>query len=217
MRPARHFTLGASLVLALASGCGLQTDPAKIDRVANLVTVGFSNKASSFRAGPDRIDSAAGVLAVQREIGRQTAGLGLVSRRAGIETWSTQDGTTLTLEDGVVIGTVGFGPDLFSVEVDPVRARPLGQPTTRIHRSVDGENHLRLEAYVCEISVDHTAKVAWDGKILPVSRFDENCTGPNAHFENFFIYSRSGRLLGSRQWINGELGYFLLHMPRSTS
>lgn len=216
MRPRRIFSLCLPLAFTLVSGCDVQTDPAKIEKFSNMFTTGLSNKKPKFRAGPDKLDSSAGVLAVQRGTDGQTAGLGLVSRQADIETWSTLDGTTLTLDDGMVIGTAGFGPDLFSVEVDPVRARPLGQPTSRIHRYVDGENHLRLEAYVCEISVDHAAKVAWEGKTIPVSRFDEICTGSHARFENFYIYSKSGHLLGSRQWINDILGAFLLQMPQTT-
>ena len=217
MTPRGIFTLCGPLVFALISGCDIRTDPGRIERVSNLLTEGFSNRASNLRVGPDQIDRTAGVLAVRRENSEQTAGLGLVSRRADIETWSTLDGTSLTLDDGVVIGTAGFGPDLFSVEVDPVRARPLGHPTSRIHRYVDGENHLRLDAYVCEISVDHAAQVSWEGKTIPVARFEETCAGPHAHFENVYIYSRSGRLLGSRQWINDSLGFFLLQMPRAAS
>lgn len=210
-------TICLSPLIVLLSSCDIQTDSARVENLTGWFADGLSNRKLTLRSGSEQIDETAGVLAVQRESGGQTAGLGLVSRRANIETWSTLDGTTLTLDGGLVIGTAGFGPDLFSAEVDPIRSRPLGQPTSRIHRYVDGENHLRLEAYVCEVSVDHAKPIAWGGRVIISSRFDETCTGSSTSFENFFLYSRSGRLLGSKQWIGSKMGYIILQMPNPDS
>lgn len=204
------------LLVGFVPGCGVLNDAAKLEKTTNLFTDGLSSRKAHPRSGPEQIDRAAGVLAVQWESNGQTAGLGLTSRRGNIETWSTLDGTTLTLENGVVIGTAGLGPDLFSVDVDPVRSRPLDRSTPRIHRYVDGENHVQLSAFVCAMSVDHDVSVPWDGKTLKVSRFDELCTGRNIQFENYYLYSRSGYLLGSKQWIGSSTGYLLLHMPSIT-
>ncbi|TDE38859.1 YjbF family lipoprotein [Antarcticimicrobium sediminis] len=204
------------LLVGLVPGCSVLNDPAKLEKATTLFSDGLSNRKASPRTGPEQMDMAAGILAVQWESNGQTAGLGLVSRRENAETWSTLDGTTLTLENGVVIGTAGLGPDLFSVDVDPVRSRPLDRPAPRIHRYVDGENHVQLSAFVCSMSVDHDVSVPWDGKTMKVSRFDEACTGSNIQFENYYLYSKSGYLLGSKQWIGLKTGYLLLHMPSIT-
>ncbi|MDX2485548.1 MAG: YjbF family lipoprotein [Pseudodonghicola sp.] len=202
------------LLVGLVPGCAVLNDTAKLEKATNLVADGLSNRKAPPRTGPEQIDRAAGVLAVQWESNGQTAGLGLISRHGNTETWSTLDGTTLTLENGVVIGTAGLGPDLFSVDVDPVRSRPLKRLAPRIHRYVDGENHVQLSAFVCTMSVDHDVSVPWDGKTIKVSRFDEVCTGANIQFKNYYLYSKSGYLLGSRQWIGLNTGFLLLHMPQ---
>ncbi len=201
------------LLVGLVPGCAVLNDTARLEKATNLVAGGLSNRKAHPRTGLEQIDKAAGVLAVQWESTGQTAGLGLTSRRGNIETWSTLDGTTLTLENGVVIGTAGLGPDLFSVDVDPVRSRRLDRSSPRIHRYVDGENHVQLSAFVCTMSVDHDLSVPWDGKTIKVSRFDEVCSCANIQFENYYLYSRSGYLLGSKQWIGLNTGYLLLYMP----
>lgn len=201
------------LLLTVLSSCGEEVEKSRVAKVSGLMLDGLTNQKKALRTGPQKIDRSAGVLAVQRETGGQAAGLGLVARDGDIATWSTLDGTTLTLNEGVVISTTGFGPDLFSADADPIHDRPDGSAWPRVHRYVDGENHVQMQAYMCRLSVERDATVTLQNGTVNATRYTESCTGPETEFENNYLYSKSGQLLASRQWIGADIGYLALQMP----
>lgn len=206
----RGFGCALALLLGALAGCGAQMNAAGAQKVSGMIMGGVSTGREVPGSTPVQLDDGAGILMVARENSGQSAGLGLLSRSGGgVQAWSTQDGIALTLRNGMLIGTAGFGPDLFSVDVDPILARASGQAATRIHRYVDGENHVQVMAFTCVVSIGGGERVEATGGTV----YREACTGRDSQFENRFVFSNSGRLLASRQWAGPALGHFALRMP----
>ena len=113
-----------------------------------------------------------------------------------VETYFTPDNISLSLKDGVLIGTRGLGFDLLSADVSEVLVglRREGR-AVRIHRYLDGEDQIVIKSYICDYSGN--------------ANITETCHGKDHSFENSYQLS-AGQIVVSRQWIGPQLGYIRL-------
>jgi hypothetical protein len=117
----------------------------------------------------------------------------LRARNGNVETYFTPDGISVSLRDGIVVATRGLGFDLMTADVSDVyRAMRAGQSAVRIHRYLDGENHVIIRSFICDYA----------GRTEVI----ETC-----HTEGFTITNSyrlaGGRIIASRQWISPQRGY----------
>lgn len=141
-----------------------------------------------------------------------------VSLNGEHEIWRSETGDTITLREGVVVGTRSLTPDLFSVEAtlpSQWRAAPRPATTDRIHRYVDGDLQEFIRGYACLISEDVPETFDLPDGRLQTLRTDEECFNATQSFTNSYWLDGAGRLVLSRQWIGPELGYIRLnhHLP----
>jgi len=113
-----------------------------------------------------------------------------------VETYFTPDNISISLKEGVLIGTRGLGFDLMSADVSEVIAglRNGGQ-AVRIHRYLDGEDQIVIKSYICDYSGN--------------AQITETCYGKDHSFKNSYQTS-AGKVIASRQWIGPDLGYIRL-------
>ncbi|MFG6637684.1 YjbF family lipoprotein [Sulfitobacter sp. 1A12126] len=113
-----------------------------------------------------------------------------------VETYFTPDNISLSLKEGVLVGTRGLGFDLMSGDVAEVLAglRHGGQ-AVRVHRYLDGEDQIVIKSYICNYSGN--------------AQITENCYGKDHSFKNSYKMS-GGKVVASRQWIGPDLGYIRL-------
>ncbi len=192
------------LVLTL-TGCDEYTD--RLDRLAGLEeSEGFSIPVPADGSRPVLMD--AGL-----EKFGSSEGLVRISSRGPIEIWRAEEGDTLTLRQGIVLGTRAFTPDLFSVEAAlPSQWMDATRPATaeRIHRYVDGLEQVYIRAYSCVFSETSRDELPLGAETLQLNRTDEDCYNATQSFTNSYWMNGSGQMVLSRQWLGPELGYLLL-------
>lgn len=129
--------------------------------------------------------------------------LGPVARRGDVTVWQTRDGITLSLRQGVLIGTRGLGDDLMSADVTELlallRARAGEGPVTHIRTSLDGEDRTVFRSYQCK-----RGAVTRDGELRRVELL---CISSRDRFSNTYWLTEAGAVVRSRQWISPSLGH----------
>ena len=136
-----------------------------------------------------------------------------VSHRVSDEIWRAENGDTLTLREGIVLGTRALTPDLFSVDATlPSQWRAAARPASahRVHRYVDGEEQVHIRAYTCVFSETRPDELPLGAETLQLYRTDEDCYNATQDFTNSYWLNGSGQMVLSRQWLGPELGYLLL-------
>tara|TARA_R100001132_G_C3249132_1_gene76966 strand:+ start:119 stop:739 length:621 start_codon:yes stop_codon:yes gene_type:complete len=113
-----------------------------------------------------------------------------------VETYFTPDNISVSLRDGVLIGTRGLGFDLISADVsDTIASIHRGGRAVRIHRYLDGEDQIVIKSYICDYRGN--------------TNVTETCYGKDHTFENNYQMS-AGKIIASRQWIGPYHGYIRL-------
>ncbi|KIC18723.1 YjbF family lipoprotein [Leisingera sp. ANG-DT] len=154
------------------------------------------------------------------EVGFPSRGLSgvmlLETERAGVQTWLTADGATITLEQGFLTSAKGFGSGLagsdVSQSVDLVLA---AQPGTveRFHSFLNGNDQIELHAYRCEVTRPGADTIFLRGVPVPVQKLEERCHGLAESFTNTY-WIRQGAVLQSSQWTGSFLGnLFMKRVP----
>ena len=102
-----------------------------------------------------------------------------------VTSWRSPDGTGLVLRHGVLSRTQAVGGDLMSADLADVLAALAGHAdqATRIHRYLDGENHVVAESFICDYARAADSTSAYFHEIR-VTRVDETCSGIDYIFEN---------------------------------
>jgi hypothetical protein len=113
-----------------------------------------------------------------------------------VETYFTPDNLSLSLKEGVLVGTRGFGFDLMSSDVaEVIGGIRHGGRAVRVHRYLDGEDQIVIKSYICDYSGN--------------TQVTETCYGKDHSFKNSYQMS-GGKVIASRQWIGPDLGYIRL-------
>ena len=134
----------------------------------------------------------------------------LETERAGVQTWLTADGATITLEDGFLASTKGFGSGLAASDIRQSAGLVLagqGGTVERFHSFLNGNDETELRAYRCEITVAGRENVFVQGIAVPALKLAEACYGVAQQFENtYWLDPGSRRIVQSSQWTGDFLG-----------
>lgn len=124
----------------------------------------------------------------------------ILFRRAvngGVETYFTPDGTSVALQEGLLVATRGLGYDLMSADVGAVREGLLtGRQSVRVHRYLDGEDRLFIRSFVCDYAGGREVR--------------ETCYSEDLKITNSYQLDGAGRVISSRQWIGPEQGFITI-------
>lgn len=126
----------------------------------------------------------------------------LVGRNGAVETWMSFDRYSVSLQEGFVVATRGFGFDMMAGDaLASLEAMALlnGEEYGRQTRYLTGDNHSTWLLAACQMVLSGR-----DGALL---RFDEKCHARRHVFTNHYWIDANGQIVKSRQWISPELGY----------
>lgn len=184
-----HMRLVAAVLLALISG-GCDRVARTLDLTGNVPVV------APQLIGPERLRVTIPATGAQ-------AVLGPVSRRGDVTVWTTRDGITLSLQEGMLIGTRGLGDDLMTADVTGllalVRGRAGEGPVPHIRSRLDGEDRTVFRSYQCKRDA-----VTRDADLR---RVEVLCISPLDRFSNIYWLTDTGAMARSRQWISPRLGH----------
>ncbi|MDR5652382.1 YjbF family lipoprotein [Ruixingdingia sedimenti] len=134
-----------------------------------------------------------------------TAVLGLSNTNAGTQSYATSDRVVITLRDGVVISTAGFGPDLRSSAGPTGRQVAAGAGATRrVHDYLDGTDTMFQVALDCTLAPGGSETVTLFERAYATRIVTETCANG---VQNRYWIEGSGKIRQSRQWIGADLGY----------
>lgn len=126
----------------------------------------------------------------------------LIETDGAHQVWASKDGAQITLTDGVLTATRGFGADLMSAEAPSRAALTDARPDhPRLRYFLSGEGQTRRIAFECSVT-DGEGSAAAEGRELV-----ETCTSEIGKTRNQYWLGADNRLLKSREWVSPGLGY----------
>jgi hypothetical protein len=133
----------------------------------------------------------------------------LVARSNGVETWMSADRYSVSLRDGVLVATRGFGFDLMSGDADAT-LEALVQPNSGMYsrhmRYLTSDNQSTWLRADCKVALVRTGS--------GVRTFEEDCVAETTEFTNQFEVDGKGRIVQSRQWVSKDMGYLEIGFAR---
>ena len=123
-------------------------------------------------------------------------------------TWVSTEGASVTIEQGVIVGTRGFGSDLMGLQT-PIAGAALQQPSNyiRTHDLLNGLGQIERHEYQCVSSFLKEETLEISEQSYATTAFTESCQGENYSFENTYWITSEGTFVQSVQWISPELGH----------
>lgn len=140
----------------------------------------------------------------------QQAIMSLTGRNGNVLTWSTADGKSISLHDGVLVATRGFGLDLMSADVTGTLAALNGGPRSyeRFTSYLNGQNENVVRSYTCFVTGPEEEMTISFGRVLTLSRWVEKCSSLESELTSEFLLSNA-EVWKSRQVISGSVGSLL--------
>ncbi|WP_376870448.1 YjbF family lipoprotein [Albirhodobacter sp. R86504] len=126
------------------------------------------------------------------------------SDASGVETWIGPGGIQVMMNDGILVGTRGFGADVMAAEVGPsstlIRSFGSGY-VTRLMTVMDGGNHAVTRAFRCAIAPGEMQPVPRGDGAIMARTVTETCRSKGISFDNFYwVVPQSGEIIQSSQW-----------------
>lgn len=126
----------------------------------------------------------------------------LVGSSNGVDTWMSADRYSVSLREGVVVATRGFGFDMMGGDAEATLgavAAPKAGIYSRQWRYLTADNRSTWLKAGCAMTPAADSSGA--------RRLEEACTTDTNTFTNVYWMEASGQILRSRQWISAEIGY----------
>ena len=213
----------AACILLSACGLGNSNDP--------LSLVGQSISSTFSRSEPEQLTATRASLeaggfdepllvATMQEPQFLKTGLLDRGRRDGVTFWRGLDGSTVQMDRGVVLRTIGAGYDLYSSQTDQTVAALRSGSTTpyqRSYRHLNPLNQLDVTRYFCEFAPPQAETITVFKRAHRTLRFVETCVaeesdayGNTITVQNTFWKDANRPILWrSDQWISPQIGNIL--------
>lgn len=123
--------------------------------------------------------------------------LALVTVNQGVETWQTGDDVTISMRNGVVVGTRGLGFDVIGSDVGQTLAALAGRQggPYAVRRSyLTADNQIERVTATCTMAPA-------DAQGLRV----ESCRSPQGDYLSTYKLDATGRVAASSQWIGPQV------------
>ena len=120
----------------------------------------------------------------------------------GVVTWSSTSYQTISLRDGVMVATRGFGPDLMSSVAPGIATIAAGHGTTqRRYSYLDGGDQAQTLSYTCTLAQAGSESIEVLAKVYAARQVTETCTGPAGGFTNAYWFDHGLNLRQSKQFL----------------
>lgn len=211
--------VAAVAALALLAACGSEkSEPSPLGAAVGTLAKATVSRVAARRAGgeakapapPTRADVEKYGIPILRAVIPTRGADALVTitdQKGPVVTWSTTDGTTFSLQNGVLIQTRGLGPDLMSARVPSVgQLMQDGGTHQRVYYFLGQDDSSTRRTYDCTVSVKGRESITIFQRAHSVTRVTEDCQRPQGTLTNeYWIEGQTIRK--SRQWASGLTGY----------
>ena len=123
-----------------------------------------------------------------------------IGQNGGVVTWAGPTGEAISVRDGMLVASRGFGPDLMSL-AGPTMARvQTGTGTTRrSYYYLDGADARRAFDFDCTLAAGGKGSTTILGKTYATTKVTESCSHPLGSFVNEYWFDNRLILRQSRQ------------------
>lgn len=137
----------------------------------------------------------------------QQAIMSLTGRNGDVVTWSTADGKSISLQDGVLVATRGFGFDLMSADVSGTIAalNGGGREYQRFASYLDGQNTSVVRSFSCVMTGPVNETINSFGRAVVVKRWVEECSSLAGEVSTEFRLA-DGEVWRTNQLVSGIVG-----------
>lgn len=123
-------------------------------------------------------------------------------RNGDVQTWASPGYQEISLRNGVLIATRGFGPDLMSASAPDIATLQRGSGTVqRQYFYLDGADQRQVFEFTCTISTAGTETITVVAKSHATRKVVEACSGPTGSFTNSYWFENGGYLRQSSQFM----------------
>lgn len=211
-------TLAVVTALALLAGCGT-------DREANpamdAMKVAAAKVVEARRGGGAQ--PAAGITRAQLAqfnspmIMAEIPTLGLTTffvpygQNGGVETWASVDDKAISLRQGIMVATRGFGPDIMQAVAPSAAQIASGAGShDRVYYYLDGADQTQRVKYHCTLANLGAETITVVERQHRTRHVAETCTGNGREITNEYWFENGNFLRKSKQLLVPEWGYFTL-------
>ncbi|MBC7479838.1 MAG: YjbF family lipoprotein, partial [Pseudorhodobacter sp.] len=107
----------------------------------------------------------------------------------GVETWSSTGYQTISLRDGMMVATRGFGQDLMSSVLPSTATIAAAQgTTTRRYSYLDGADKMQSVDFACQLAPAPPESIEVVAKPYVTRKVTEACSGPKGSFTNEYWF-----------------------------
>lgn len=137
----------------------------------------------------------------------QQAIMSLTGRNGNVVTWSTADGKSISLQDGVLVATRGFGFDLMSADVSGTigALNGVSREYWRFATYLDGQNASLVRSFLCVMTGPEDETINSFGRIVAVERWTEECASLSGNVSSVFD-AVNGEVWRAQQLISAPTG-----------
>lgn len=128
-------------------------------------------------------------------------------RNGDVATWSSPGYQEISLRNGVLIATRGFGPDLMSASAPSIAtiARASGS-TSRQYFYLDGADQRQVIEFTCNLAPAGSESITVMTKVHATRKVIESCSGPAGSFENTYWLENGLNVRQSSQYMAPGIG-----------
>lgn len=128
-----------------------------------------------------------------------------------VQTWASGAPETVSLRDGILVATRGFGPDMMTSDApDLSQVRAASGGFHRVYYYLDGADQPQALGFDCRYQAGSPDTVTVVGMSYATHRVTEDCANPIYQFQNVYWFDGSGKLRQSDQFVSPELAYMRL-------
>lgn len=212
--------LAGALALVLLAACGNDKgEPSPLGQAVGTVAKATLGGIKSRRAGKGTAQAAApvsradiekyGIPILRAIVATRGADalLTISDDKGDVVTWSTTDGTTFSLRNGVLIQTRGLGPDLMSAQVPTVGMLGQNGGTHQRQYFFLGPGDAQSQrTYDCTVTVNGRETITIFDRAHSVTHVTENCVRPQDAIKNEF-WIEGATIRKSRQFASRLTGF----------
>ncbi|MBI1171148.1 hypothetical protein GC209_07080 [bacterium] len=123
-----------------------------------------------------------------------------------VQTWASGTPQTVSLRDGILVATRGYGADIMTSEAPSLaQVRSASGEFHRIYYYLDGADQSSTLELDCSFAAGGTDTVTVVGQSYATHRVTEDCTSPSVTFQNVYWFDASGKIRQSDQYVSPEL------------
>ena len=123
-----------------------------------------------------------------------------------VQTWASEQYESVSLRDGMLIATRGFGKDLMAASAPTVGQIAAARGSVaRRYSYLDGADQVVIHDYSCVLGPDGRESINVFGKTYATTRVAESCSGPSGSFTNTYWFDLGHKLRQSQQMVAPEL------------